>query len=159
MIQLKTVSVDKTLGYAYFLDREHPLASARGKVYFHRHVASFKLGRWLKPNEVCHHIDGDKANNDIENIVVITHSEHAQAHGLGVDVERCKRPCEQCGKMTVNKRFCSYPCSHVGTRKATRPSQSQLKEDMINLSWCAMGRKYGVSDNAVRKWARGYGLL
>jgi transposase-like protein len=23
-------------------------------------------------------------------------------------------------------------------------------------SWCAVGRKYGVSDNAVRKWVRQY---
>jgi len=31
---------DKTLGYEYFIDTEHPLCSNGGKVYFHRHVAS-----------------------------------------------------------------------------------------------------------------------
>jgi len=27
-----------------------------------------KLGRYLKPAEEIHHIDGDKANNDIRNL-------------------------------------------------------------------------------------------
>jgi hypothetical protein len=28
--------------------------------------------------------------------------------------------------------------------------------DVARLSWVAVGRKYGVSDNAVRKWLRWY---
>jgi len=31
--------------------------------------------------------------------------------------------------------------------------------DIDNMSWVAIGRKYSVSDNAVKKWARKYGLL
>jgi len=27
------------------------------------------------------------------------------------------------------------------------------------MSWCAIGRKYDVSDSAIRKWARKYGIL
>ena len=44
-------------------------------------------------------------------------------------------------------------------RKAERPSKQELKKEIENNSWLALGRKYGVSDNAVRKWARAYGLL
>jgi transposase-like protein len=29
-------------------------------------------------------------------------------------------------------------------------------EDIESMSVVAVGRKYGVSDNAVRKWIRGY---
>ncbi len=32
----------------------------------------------------------------------------------------------------------------------------QLLADLRELSWVAIGRKYGVSDNAVRKWLRRY---
>ena len=32
-------------------------------------------------------------------------------------------------------------------------------EDIKIFSWCAIGRKYGVSDNAVRKWARSYDII
>ena len=41
-------------------------------------------------------------------------------------------------------------------RKVERPSYEQLLADLRELSWVAVGRKYGVSDNAVRKWLRRY---
>lgn len=37
-----------------------------------------------------------------------------------------------------------------------RPSHAQLVVDVEAMSMCAVGRKYGVSDNAVRKWLRWY---
>jgi len=41
-------------------------------------------------------------------------------------------------------------------RKVTRPSYDVLKCDIGQLGYSATGRKYGVSDNAVRKWERAY---
>ncbi len=32
----------------------------------------------------------------------------------------------------------------------------QLMREIAETSWSAVGRKYGVSDNAVRKWVRWY---
>jgi transposase-like protein len=37
-----------------------------------------------------------------------------------------------------------------------RPSYDQLLSDVQSMSFLAVGRKYGVSDNAVRKWLRYY---
>jgi transposase-like protein len=45
---------------------------------------------------------------------------------------------------------------HPEQRKVPRPSYEQLIEDLGSMSYCAVGRKYGVSDNAVRKWIRWY---
>ena len=47
-------------------------------------------------------------------------------------------------------------------RKVKRPSTyeqflKELKE--LNNNYCAMGRKYGVSDNAIRKWEKSYKKL
>jgi len=39
-------------------------------------------------------------------------------------------------------------------KKVEWPSPEQLLEDIRLLSWVAIGNKYGVSDNAVRKWAK-----
>jgi integrase len=39
-------------------------------------------------------------------------------------------------------------------RKVERPSLEQLKKDIGNLGFVGTGKKYGVSDNAVRKWLR-----
>jgi hypothetical protein len=41
-------------------------------------------------------------------------------------------------------------------RRADRPSHAQLKTDLAQMSYLAVGRKYGVSDNAIRKWLRWY---
>jgi len=41
-------------------------------------------------------------------------------------------------------------------RRATRPPYEQLLAEIEATSYCAVGRKYGVSDNAVRNWVRFY---
>ncbi|HYB30775.1 MAG TPA: hypothetical protein VEF89_29530 [Solirubrobacteraceae bacterium] len=43
-----------------------------------------------------------------------------------------------------------------GTRKVERPTYEQLMADVSSMSFLAVGRKYGVSDNAIRKWIRWY---
>lgn len=48
--------LDVALGYLYFIDRAHPLASKVGRVYHHRHVASLAMGRWLVASEHVHHL-------------------------------------------------------------------------------------------------------
>lgn len=48
--------------------------------------------------------------------------------------------------------YCCDKCAKIGSRKVVRPSLEQLKEDLRNLSYVAVGKKYGVSDSAVRKW-------
>jgi len=48
----------------------------------------------------------------------------------------------------------------VNLRKCkNRPTKEELADMIESMSWCSIGRKYGVSDNAVRKWARKYGLV
>ena len=41
------------------------------------------LGRKLTRDEVVHHKDGNKANNDIENLELTSLSEHTRQHQLG----------------------------------------------------------------------------
>ena len=41
-------------------------------------------------------------------------------------------------------------------RKVDRPPYEQLMREIEETSYLAVGRKYGVSDNAVRKWVRFY---
>ncbi|HDR16802.1 MAG TPA: site-specific integrase, partial [Desulfobacteraceae bacterium] len=47
---------------------------------------------------------------------------------------------------------------HTGywNRKVLRPSYHTLKSDIERLGYSGTGRKYGVSDNAIRKWQRFY---
>jgi len=48
---------------------------------------------------------------------------------------------------------------YLEERKRLRPSKSQLAHDIEDNTWVAIGRKYKVSDSAVRKWAKKYGLI
>ena len=49
----------------------------------HRHLMEQKVGRKLRFNEVVHHKDGNKLNNDIDNLEVISRSRHSRMHRLG----------------------------------------------------------------------------
>jgi hypothetical protein len=44
----------------------------------HRYLIEQKIGRKLTNNEVVHHIDGNEGNNKIENLQLLTKSQHAR---------------------------------------------------------------------------------
>lgn len=46
----------------------------------HRQIMEKHLGRKLLPEEIVHHKDEDKLNNDIENLEVMTRAEHNKLH-------------------------------------------------------------------------------
>ena len=53
---------------------------------------------------------------------------------------------------------CSQQCAHVAQQRVERPSREELKSLIRNHSFLALGRKYGVSDNAIRKWCKAMNL-
>jgi hypothetical protein len=55
-------------------------------------------------------------------------------------------------KKTVNGK-CDA-CYRIDRRKAERPPLDQLLKEIAEMGYSATGRKYGVSDNAIRKWAK-----
>lgn len=61
----------------------------KNRRYEHREVAEKHLGRNLTHTEQVHHLDGNKANNDIKNLIVIERGFHQKIHaiknGLGKD--------------------------------------------------------------------------
>lgn len=65
------------------------------------------------------------------------------------------KTCE-CGTLILSSSLQCRECSY-STRKTIRPPYNQLLEDFENLkSFVQVGKKYGVSDNAVRKWLKVY---
>lgn len=128
----------------------------RGYAYEHRYVVEKALGRRLADDEVVHHRNGDKMDNKLENLEVLSRSGHAHKH-LGRTPES---HCEVCGRRLGDRRatMC-VDCRAKKSRKVEWPSKEQLQSEMSFMSLAAIGRKYGVSDNAVRKWAKKYSLI
>lgn len=63
----------------------HPYAQLVGKkktpyVFEYRLVVEKSLGRYLLSTEIVHHIDNDHTNNNIDNLQVMTQSEHIKVH-------------------------------------------------------------------------------
>lgn len=50
------------------------------QIYEHRIILERHLGRKLSSNEVTHHINGNKLDNRIENLAVLTRAEHIHIH-------------------------------------------------------------------------------
>lgn len=66
----------------------HPGGDSKGYIREHRLVMERKLGRFLDPGEVVHHINHDKLDNRPENLEVMTLAEHTSSHHAGVPKPR-----------------------------------------------------------------------
>lgn len=70
-------------------------------VYEHRYIMEKYLERPLKRNEIIHHIDGDKTNNNINNLKLMTKNKH--------------------DAMEANKRWEDSPHSFNGKERCLQP--------------------------------------
>jgi len=58
----------KQNGYIYIKNWEHPYRSKQNLVAEHRLIVEEYLGRYLESQEVVHHLDEDKHNNELYNL-------------------------------------------------------------------------------------------
>lgn len=166
----------KTNGYKLIYLPEHSSAMSsgcwKGYVYEHIAIAEELLGRKLKEDEIVHHMDCNRSNNRHENLLVLNRSQHMKLHlwinagmpMVGTNTENSSfvlgEDCMVCGRTLQGKQkgCCSPSCFNIKSRKVERPSKAQLLEDINSMSLLSVGRKYSVSDNAIRKWMKSYGI-
>ncbi len=67
-------------GYWLILCPCHPNADKKGYMLEHRLVTEVKIGRFLDSHEIIHHIDSDRGNNNLNNLLLTNNVEHLSFH-------------------------------------------------------------------------------
>jgi hypothetical protein len=128
-----------------------------------------ELWRGRRMALILDHINGVATDNRLESLQIVCANCAAtlETHcGRNVLLSRECLVCHEPFQPTDRRqRHCSRSCSGrtepqrlraVAARTVERPPHDQLMREIAETSWSAVGRKYGVSDNAVRKWVRCY---
>lgn len=68
--------------------------------------------------------------------------------------------CSKCNKQITRdaKTGMCYECYIKTTRVVERPTKEELESLLRETNFSSVGRKFGVSDNSIRKWCRLYGM-
>lgn len=100
---------------------------------------------------ILDHKNGNNKDNRIENLQIVCPNCSATLPTFsGKNVNRNNRLMKM--KKLVNPNF----NKSESQRKVKRPEYNILLTEINELGYSATGRKYGVSDNAIRKWKRYY---
>lgn len=115
-------------GYVWIYAPDHPCAH-EGKYLEHRMVVEESIGRRLSSNEHVHHLNGVRDDNRVENLVVLSRSDHAIEHGLG---SRSKgRKMSQETKDKIAKAHLGKPKASRGRKKTGADLEASRRNILI----------------------------
>lgn len=112
----------------------------------HRYIMEQYLGRKLERWEVVHHKDGDKSNNSIKNLEVLSLSKHSKLHRVGKKLS-----------LETKKKI------SVANKNKVPINRTKDKNDIINIvnkykelkSYRKVDRYFGFSNGTTGEIIRG----
>lgn len=102
------------------------------------------------------HKNGNNKDGRIENLCFLCPNCHSQTETF---CGRHRRKCQNCNnKATKYSKYCEKCTTEkrIKGRKIERPTLDSILKDVIEFGFRGTGKKYGVSDNAIRKWIKVY---
>lgn len=127
---------------------------------------------------ILDHVNGVRDDNRFENLRIVcpncaaTLDTHCGRNKPSVPVSRSCAQCDRTFRVRYGgHEYCSRACFHAARRAngsslvgigkpelrvVERPPHDGLLREIEELGYRAVGRRYGVSDNAIRKWLRQY---
>lgn len=153
-------------GYAYVRLNNHENVV---NLNIHREVYKAFIGD-IPENNIVHHIDHNRLNNNVENLATLTLAENAIEQGIynkgirknsnnTIDTNECR----ECG--TPISRRSTYCQKHAYLLSGKRYKNGLIEKDTLvelltkeNGNFTIVGKELGITDNAVRKWCKKYDL-
>ena len=107
---------------------------------------------------ILDHINGIHDDNRLENLRILcpncnatlpTHCKGAKGLENKININ------ENIKSIKIHKKR-DFQQISIKQRKVKRPSLDILQKEIDELGYSGTGRKYGVSDNSIRKWIKFY---
>ena len=106
-------------GYIDIFEPTHPLTRSDGYVFEHRKVA-WDSGLLVDRDLQIHHVNGNKQDNRIENLQVVTAAEHSRLHWEDLRTSHCPKghefTPENTGHVPAGWRYCKQ-CNRDRVRR------------------------------------------
>lgn len=112
-----------------------------------------------------HHINGNHNDNRLENLQILCPNCHSLTENFnGKKLKKEQKFCPDCGEPINHKSTYCRKCSIKHrpnpsikkVKEEDKPSREELLEMIKTTSFVDIGKKYGVTDNAIRKWCKKY---
>lgn len=99
----------------------------------HRVVMELHLGRKLKSSEIVHHKDGNRQNNSIDNLVIMSRSEHCKEHSGDLFKKLKKRKGEQVPSSKLNESMVKEILTSNKTYKELAEAYNVTPENICHI--------------------------
>jgi hypothetical protein len=118
-----------------------------------------------EPHYVIMRWSWEKAIKELEKCILVCSNCHQEIHYKYIDIDLkplqktfFKKQCPVCEEefLTSNdeQKYCDTICMGMSYRRIERPTLEELQDLLSKYSYVKVGKMYGVSDNAIRKWMK-----